>query len=70
MKCLFNFLPLQKHLFNCYHASFALNPNGKQPMVVGLGVASPQRSNLTQLFMNHLQLPAAAQRLSYVSDVL
>ena len=44
---------------------------GKQPMVVGLGVASPQRSNLTQLFiMNHLQLPAAAQRLCYVSDVL
>ena len=30
-------------------------------MVVRFGVASPQRSNLTQLFiMNHLQLPAAA----------
>ena len=57
MKCLFNFLPLQNHVVNCYHASCALNPNGKQPMVVRLGVASPQRSNLTQLFiMNHLQL--------------
>lgn len=40
-------------------------------MVVGFGVAFPQRSNLTQLLiMNYLQLPAAAQRLCYVSDVL